>query len=63
MLRRPGPDFVQVGRAAARFNPLAKIAAISLDHGEAPKTVAGSQFPLFKMLTDLLESEHAISVV
>jgi hypothetical protein len=34
-------------------DPLANVAAVSLDCGEAPKAVAGSQFPLFKMLADL----------
>ena len=54
--RKRVPQIVEA-EALARFNRLAKIAAISLDRGEAPKAVAGSQFPLFKMLTDLLESD------
>lgn len=41
-------------RATCTF---ANIAAISLDGGEAPEAVAGPQFPLFKMLADLLDSD------
>jgi hypothetical protein len=52
-------DFVQVARTPARLNPLANVAAISLRRSEAPERIAGSQFSLFKMLTDLINSDLA----
>ncbi len=50
-------------RTPSRLNPLANIAAIRLDRGEAPKVISGSQFLLFEMLTDLRNSDSASTVV
>src|SRR5258708_34769827 len=54
---------MQVERTPPWFNPLANIAAIGLHGGEAPKAVAGSQFPLFKMLANLVNRYLAIGVL
>src|ERR1700679_185828 len=58
-----GLDLVQVERTPSRLNPLANIAAIRLDRGEAPKTISGSQFLLFKMFAYLGNSNSASIVV